>query len=69
MLNEFLWPADCHGGRRLKKKKSVRAHKLLVVFARLAYTSPGKNHDELIDPTVRVSVSFDFKTGFMAVIR
>ena len=55
ILNEFFWPADCQGGRRLEKKKNIRAHTQHPVFAQLAYTSPGKNRDKLIDPTVRVS--------------
>jgi hypothetical protein len=35
MLDEFPWPADCHGGTRLKKKKKVRVHTQHPVFARL----------------------------------
>jgi len=31
-------------GEMIKKKKRVRAHKPLMVLARLALTSPGKNH-------------------------
>jgi len=38
-----------------KREESVRAHKLLAVFARLAFTSPCKNCDKFITPTVRVS--------------
>jgi hypothetical protein len=41
--------------KRSKRKKRVRAHKLLVVFARLAYTSPGKKHDKQLTHIVRVS--------------
>jgi hypothetical protein len=55
MLNEFIWPADSHDDKKFKRKKKVRAHKILAFFARLAFTSPGKKCDKLINPTVRVS--------------
>jgi hypothetical protein len=41
--------------KRSKGKKSVRAHKLLAFFARLAYTSPGKKCDKQLTHIVRVT--------------
>jgi hypothetical protein len=38
---------DCHVDELIKRKKSVRAPKLLAFFARLSLTSPGKNCDNL----------------------
>jgi hypothetical protein len=46
--------------KKIKKKRRVRADTQPPVFARLAFTSPGKNCDKLIYPTVRVSVSLLF---------
>jgi hypothetical protein len=43
--------------KRSKEKKSDRADKPLAVFARLAFTSPGKNHDKQLTFIVRVSFS------------
>jgi hypothetical protein len=37
-----------------KRKKNVRAHTQLTVFARLAFTPPSKNCDKFINATVRV---------------
>jgi hypothetical protein len=55
MLNEFIWPAEVEMMIKIKRKKKVRAHKLLAVFARLAYTSPGKKCDKQLTHIVRVS--------------
>jgi hypothetical protein len=41
--------------KKIKKKRRVRADTQPLVFARLAFTSPGKNCDKLINYTVRVS--------------
>jgi hypothetical protein len=38
-----------------QREKNVRAAKPLMVFARLAFTSPGKNHDKQLTHIVRVS--------------
>jgi hypothetical protein len=46
----------------IKRRKSVRSPKLLAFFARLAFTSPGKNCDKFITPTVRVSCWARIKT-------
>ena len=40
-----------------QKEENVRADKPLMVFARLAFTSPGKNHDKQLTHIVRVSIS------------
>jgi hypothetical protein len=57
MLNEFIWPAEQGMMINDQKKKNVRAHKLLALFARLAYTSPGKKCDKQLTHIVRVSGS------------
>ena len=44
--SKWLW--------KIKRKKKVRAHTQLAVFARLAFTSPGKNRDKLMNYTGRV---------------
>jgi hypothetical protein len=41
--------------KKIKKKKRVRAHTQPPLFARLAYTSPGKKCDEQLTHIVRVS--------------
>jgi hypothetical protein len=40
-----------------QREKNVRADKPLMVFARLAFTSPGKNRDKQLTHIVRVSKS------------
>ena len=67
---KFVRPAEryaCRGARLIrgrnivpmqgigKRKKSVRGIKPLAVFARLAFTSPGKNRDKQLTFIVRVS--------------
>ena len=47
-------------GKKIKKKRNVRACKTLVVLARLAFTSPGKNRDKQLTYIVRVSHSFHY---------
>jgi len=57
MLNEFIWPAE--QGMMIKDQKEKRAFGPYSTsgFARLAYPSPGKNHDEQLTHIVRVSTS------------
>ena len=45
-------------GTMIKKKRNVRAAKPRMVFARLAFTSPGKNRDKHIKHTDRVSIRY-----------
>lgn len=47
-------PAQSEMLIKSKKKKRVRAVKLLIVFAGLAFTNLSKKYDKLITPTVRV---------------
>jgi len=54
---ETQWPAGCNGYKRLKEKRGVRVSKTLAVFARLAYTSPGKKCDKQLTHIVRVIAS------------
>ena len=58
---EFYLSQPCCGmminGQR---EKNVRAAKPLMVFSRLAFTSPGKNHDKQLTHIVRVRFSYLF---------
>jgi len=51
---ETQWPAGCHGYKRSKEERGVRVSKTLAVFARLAFTSPGKKCDKQLTHIVRV---------------
>jgi hypothetical protein len=53
-------PAGCHEDKRSKEKRGVRVSKTLAVFARLAYTSPGKKCDKQLTHIVRVISRFIF---------
>ena len=57
MLNEFLRPAEQRMMIKDQKEKRVRAHKLLMFFARLAFTPLGKKHDKQLTHIVRVIAS------------
>jgi len=52
---ESQLPAGCYEDKRSKEKRRVRVSKTLAVFARLAYTSPGKKCDKQLTHIVRVS--------------
>jgi hypothetical protein len=56
-LNEFIWPAEQGMMVIDQKKKSVRAHTQHPLFARLAFTSPGKKCDKQLTHIVRVIAS------------
>jgi len=57
---ESQLPAGCHEDKRSKEKRRVRVSKTLAVFARLAYTSPGKKCDKQLTHIVRVRFSCQF---------
>jgi hypothetical protein len=57
MKNKFIWPADSQGVKRLKRKEEFGLILNLRFLLGWPSRSPGKNHDELINYTVRVMLS------------
>ena len=65
--NEFLWPAELGMTIKDQKKKEGSADKPLALFARLAFTSPGKKCDKQLSFIVRVGGSNNYCFRFLRI--